>query len=136
MKVDILIVDDEKAIRESLARRYSFKGWSVDTAENGEDALNKMKETSYKIIISDIVMPVMNGVELLKVIRSDYPSTKAIMITGHVTLSHAVNCMRYGAFDMVFKPIDLTVLDDSVKEVLGFLDKWENRLSNLVGMKE
>jgi len=136
MKVDILIVDDEKSIRDALARRYSFKGWSVDTAENGEEALKKMEETSYKILISDIVMPVMNGVELLKVIRKEYPSTKAIMITGHVTLSHAVNCMRYGAFDMVFKPIDLTTLDASVKEVLSFLEKWENRLSNLVGMKE
>lgn len=137
MDKTLLIVDDEENIYKSLSRRYSLKGYIVDTAENGQDALEKMEEKSYRVVISDIKMPIMDGVELLRHIRKDYPMTRVIMMTGYVTLENALACLRHGADTCIFKPFeDLSEMDVAIEDALKYLQHWEDKLSELKGVKE
>jgi DNA-binding NtrC family response regulator len=132
----ILIVDDEDEIRSSLKRRYMLRGYRVDVAENGEAALGLMAESSFHVVVSDIRMPVMDGIDLLRRIRSEYPMTRTIMITGYVTMENALACLRYGADTVVFKPFaDLTELDGAVERALAHLEHWNKKLLALSEMK-
>lgn len=136
MIIKILIVDDEKEIRDSLAIRYKLKGYDVHTAENGKAALDILYNEKINIVISDIKMPVMNGVELMKEIRTELPMVKVIMITGYVNLDNALACYRYGAHDVIFKPFeDLKELDVAIEELKKYLSRWQDKLSTLVNMK-
>lgn len=136
MDKTILIVDDESNIRNSLSRRYKLKGYIVDTAEDGNDALTKMEEKVYRVVISDIKMPNMDGVELLRHIRKDYPMTRVIMMTGYVTLENALACLRHGADTCIFKPFeDLTEMDIAIENALKYLKHWEDKLTELKSIK-
>jgi CheY-like chemotaxis protein len=136
MVVQILIVDDEAEIREMLARHFRFLGYSVDTASNGREAISRLEETRTDIVISDIMMPQMNGVELLSHIRDEYPMTHVIMITGYVTLDNAMNCMRLGADTMIFKPLeDMTQLEQAVGRAVARIQHWLQLLNDLRAMK-
>ncbi len=136
MGLKLLVVDDEKEIRDSLALRYKMKGYETRVAENGEKALDILSEESINIMISDIKMPVMNGVKLMRQVRTEYPMVKVVMITGYVTLDNALACYRYGAHDVVFKPFeDLNELDESIEEIKIILTRWQKKLSTLVSMK-
>lgn len=136
MDTRLLIVDDEEHIRNSLARHFRFQGYEVDTADNGLTALEHMAKASYQVVISDIMMPKMNGIDMLKRIRKEYPMTRVIMITGYVTLENALACLRYNADTCIFKPIeDLSELNAAVEKALGFLDHWKQKLSELKNMK-
>lgn len=136
MSFKLLIVDDEKEIRDSLALRYQLKGYETFIAKNGVEALNILSEKKINIVISDIMMPVMNGVKLMREIRYEYPMIKVVMITGYVTLENALACYRYGAHNVVFKPLqDLSELDNSIEEIKNYLIRWQKKLSTLVDMK-
>jgi len=136
MNYKLLIVDDEKEIRDSLARRYKLNGYKIFTAENGKAALDILYKEKINIVISDIIMPIMNGVDLMKEIRTEFPMIKVIMITGYVTLENALACYRYGAYNVVFKPFeDLRELDDTLEEIKKYLFRWDSKLSTLVKMK-
>lgn len=136
MTTRILIVDDEEHIRNSLARHFRFQGYETDTADNGLTALEKMADTSYQVVISDIMMPKMNGIDMLKRIRKEFPMTRVIMITGYVTLENALACLRYNADTCIFKPIeDLSELNTAVEKALWYLDNWKEKLSKLQHMK-
>lgn len=136
MVVQILVVDDEAEIREMLARHFRFLGYSVETAANGREAIARLEETRTDIVISDIMMPQMNGVELLAHIREEYPMTHAIMITGYVTLDNAMNCMRLGADTMIFKPLeDMSQLEQAVGRAVARIQHWLQLLTDLRAMK-
>lgn len=135
MKPRILIVDDEEPIRQSLARHFSFKGYETETADHGRSALSLMETRCFQVVISDIIMPVMTGIDLLKQIRKDYPMTRVIMITGYVTLENALACLRYNADTCIFKPIeDLGELDRAVETALEYLAHWKKKLAALKAM--
>jgi DNA-binding NtrC family response regulator len=129
MEPNILIVDDEVEIRNSLARRYKLKGYNVETATNGRDALNLLEVKPYQVVISDIKMPELDGIELLRKIRDEYPMTRVIMMTGYVTLENGLSCLRQGADTCIFKPInDLKEMDDAINAALSYLEHWEKKL--------
>lgn len=135
-KAKILIVDDEAKIRDSLARHFRLDGYAVTTAANGADALIKLAAAPYSVVISDIMMPVMDGIDLLRHIKTDYPMIQVIMITGYVTLGNALSCMRHGADTCVFKPItDLAELDGAVSGAVAHLANWESKFLELKGIK-
>lgn len=137
MNVNILVVDDEEEIRTMLSRHLRYQGFEVTLAENGVEALKRLAEKKTDIVISDILMPEMTGVELLKKIRLDFPMTRSIMITGHVTLDHALACIRYGADACVFKPItDMTLLDNAVRDSVARIKYWFDILKELRGLKD
>ena len=137
MSASILIVDDEAAIRNSLSRYFRLKGYEVETAEDGLDALDKLAARPWQVVISDIMMPRLNGVELLRRIRREYPMTRVIMITGYVTLENALACLRNNADTCIFKPLgDLQELDDAVNSAIAYLDHWKEKLTELKKMKQ
>lgn len=136
MTIHILIVDDEPDIRSMLSRHLRFSGYSVDEAENGRDALEKMAKRKTDIVITDIMMPVMDGVDLLRNIQKHYPLTRRIVITGYVTLENALSCLRQGADTFILKPLeDLGELDEAVERSVRTVAHWVELLKKLSGMK-
>lgn len=110
MSIRILIVDDEEPIRRLLKKELSRKGFYTDTAENGDIALRKLMDSSFDIILLDIVMPDMNGISLLKTLKNDPASPAIIVLTGRATVDTAVDAMKAGAYDYLTKPYKLDEL--------------------------
>ena len=136
MKVRILVVDDEPGIREMVQRHFRFLGFEVGTAENGRAALDMMAGERYDIVISDIMMPEMTGPEMLQEIRSHYPMVHVIMMTGYVTMSNALACMRLGADTLIFKPLeDLEEVERAVEKAVEHINHWLDLLKQLQSMK-
>src|SRR3972149_6628042 len=98
-KDKILIVDDEPSMREFLEIMLTREGYKVATASDGKDALNMLNKQMYDVIISDIQMPGMGGLELLKSIKDLSPDTEDIMITAYASTETAVEAMKEGAYD-------------------------------------
>jgi DNA-binding NtrC family response regulator len=103
----IMLVDDEKRFILPLKKRLSKRGYDVITANNGMDALKKLKQTSVQVVFLDVVMPFMAGIETLIEIRNLYPNIEVIMLTGKASLEDAVKCLKYGAADYLMKPTDI-----------------------------
>ncbi len=136
MNGQLLIVDDEIEICKSLSLYFKSIGYDVDIAQNGIEALNIFAKKRIDVLISDIVMPEMDGVELLGEVRKQYPMTRVIMITGYVTLENGLACMRRGADTFIFKPLDdIIELEEEVNTAIARLQKWNKKLKELVGMK-
>ncbi len=107
----ILLVDDEQDIREVLQVALTDGGHTVLTAQNGQQALALFHEHRPPIVITDIKMPVMDGIELLQKIKQDMPDTEVIMITGHGDMDLAVKSLKHHAADFITKPINVDALD-------------------------
>ena len=103
----ILIVDDERAIRYSLKEILEMEGYTVETAENGLEGLEKARKEKYDAIFCDIKMPQMDGTEMLSKLVEEGIETPVIMVSGHADISTAVDCIKRGAFDFIEKPLDL-----------------------------
>lgn len=132
----ILIVDDELHIREVLGNYFRFLGYDVLVAGNGKDALDVMMALRCDVVISDIIMPVMDGVELLRNIREHYPMCHCVMITGYVTQDNVLACMKYGADTCVFKPLDdMKELEEAVARAFDQIEHWQRKLKELTQMK-
>jgi len=114
----ILIVDDEEVICSILARRLTREGYSCVTAHNGKEALSHFYKDSFSLIISDIKMPEMDGIELLKKVKAIHPNMLVIMVTAYPEIDLAVEAMRIGAYDFIIKPADLELVILSVKKAL------------------
>jgi len=108
--VRILVIDDERSIRNTLKDILGFEGYAVDVAENGSSGLELVKNTEYDIILCDIKMPEMDGIEVLEKIMEIKPNTTVVMISGHGNIDTAVEAIKKGAFDFIVKPLDLNRL--------------------------
>ncbi|HPF35562.1 MAG TPA: sigma-54 dependent transcriptional regulator [Candidatus Krumholzibacteria bacterium] len=100
----ILVVDDEPELCQALSRLLSRNGYHVLTAGNGEEALEVLRQESVPLVLSDLMMPRMGGVELLKAAKVISPATEFVIVTGHGTIETAVEAMKLGAYDFVEKP--------------------------------
>lgn len=116
----ILIIEDEEAIRRVLRNILSEedKSFQVDDAENGKVGLDKLAKESYDLVLCDIKMPGMDGIEVLDHIVKDYPDTAVVMISGHGDIETAVDCIKKGAYDFISKPPDLNRLLNTVRNAL------------------
>jgi DNA-binding NtrC family response regulator len=104
--IHILVVDDERNIRNNLSMVLETAGYKVDTAGNGDDALQRVKEGLYDIVFVDIQMPKMDGLELLGYLRGLRPKMPVVMLTAYGTVARAVQAMKLGAVDFLEKPLD------------------------------
>lgn len=106
----ILIIDDEKAIRKTLNEILSFEGYKIDEAVDGEEGLKKFGEKTYDLVLCDIKMPKLDGIEFLEKAKTINPDVPVIMISGHGNIETAVEAVKKGAFDYISKPPDLNRL--------------------------
>ncbi|MFH2063688.1 MAG: hybrid sensor histidine kinase/response regulator [Pseudomonadota bacterium] len=123
-KIPLLLVDDEEDIRDVLELVLTDLGYAVFTAPNGEIALRIFKEKRPEIVLTDIKMPGMDGVELLRQIKQESPGTEVIMITGHGDTSLAIKSLKHEAIDFIPKPVNDEVLEVALKRAR---DKIEMR---------
>lgn len=117
-KPKVLVVDDHKSICESIAKILTRKGYSVDSALDAETALRKIKESKFALIIVDVMMPKIGGIEILKTIRREYKESNVIMITGYPSIPTAVEATKSGAMDYIPKPFTPDELFTVVNKVL------------------
>lgn len=117
MPTKLLLVDDEEGIRTFLGISLTDLGYEVLTAENGEQALTVFAEHQPQIILTDIKMPVMDGIQLLKRIKKVSPDTEVVMISGHGDMDLAIKSLKFNAADFVTKPINDEVLEMALKRV-------------------
>lgn len=135
MKVRLLIVDDEQPIREMLERHFTFLGYEVRTAGDGRDALGKLSGWRTDVIVTDLRMPGMDGLELLSEVRRQYPMTPVIILTAYVSMDNALAAWRRGAMTCVFKPLqDLGVLEAAVAQCVQHIQHWSDLLVQLQGL--
>jgi putative nucleotidyltransferase with HDIG domain len=118
MEDRILIVDDEELICRLLAQRLTSEGYACVTANNGREALSHFYKDTFSLIISDIRMPEMDGIEFLKRVKDLNPNMMVIMVTAYPELDMAVEAMRLGAYDFIIKPADLDLILLSVRKAL------------------
>ena len=114
----ILIIDDERAIRKTLTEILSYEGYKIDEASDGEEGLKKFSEKIYDVVLCDIKMPKMDGIEFLEKSKDVNPDVPVIMISGHGNVDTAVEAVKKGAFDYISKPPDLNRLLITLRNAL------------------
>ena len=114
----ILVVDDEPGIREFLQIMLEREGYVVSSAENGIDAISRFKKKKFDVVIADIKMPKVSGLEVLSSVKEISPETKVIMITAHASFESAVEAMNQGAYDYITKPFNVDEIKVTVSNAL------------------
>ena len=120
MTYKVLVVDDEKAIRDSLKMILEDEGYIAETAADGEEALQKVKELNFDIIISDIKMPKLDGMQLLDQVSKISPDTFFIIMTAFASVNTAIDALRKGAFDYLIKPVEFDDLLIRIKRLISY----------------
>jgi len=118
MEKQVLLVDDEPGILRVLGISLADRGYRVLTAQDGEEALRVFREAGPEVILTDIKMPGMDGIELLRRIKEESPNTEVIMITGHGEMELAIQSLKYDASDFITKPIHDETLDIALRRAL------------------
>ncbi len=141
MESRILIADDQKMICEMLSKRLTLEGHSCVTAHSGKEALGHFYRENFSLIISDIRMPEMDGLELLKHVKTAQPNTMFIIMTAYPEIQIAVEAIRSGATDFLIKPVDLELMVFSVRRALERkrmeeeLESYHRNLEKLVELR-
>lgn len=113
----VLLVDDEAPFVETMTKRLEKRDLEITAAFSGKEALEKLeKNPSVEVVILDVKMPEMDGIETLKRIKADFPMVEVIMLTGHATVETGIEGMKQGAFDYLMKPCEMDVLLGKVEE--------------------
>ncbi len=129
--IKILVVDDEEVIRETLKEFLSLKGFYVTLAGNGPEALQALEKERFDVVLSDLVMPRMNGISLTKTILETSPQLIVIVMTAYASIDHAVESMKAGAFDFIAKPFNFDHVIFVINRALE-----NRRLRDLAGQSE
>ncbi|MEW6073068.1 MAG: response regulator [Planctomycetota bacterium] len=112
----LLLVDDDVEFVETMAERMRIRGLQVDVALDGPSALKRVAEKDYDVMVLDVAMPGMSGVEVLRRLRQSQPSLQIILLTGCATVPIAVEVVKLGAFDILEKPADVDALLQRIRE--------------------
>jgi DNA-binding NtrC family response regulator len=130
----ILVVDDEASIRRTLKEILEYEDFAVDEAEDGEEALKKLRSDRFDVVLLDVKMPKKDGMEVLEIMAREQIDVPVVMISGHGTIETAVEATRLGAFDFVEKPPDLNRLLLSIRNALdrGQLESENRRMRQTI----
>lgn len=134
-KARILVVDDEKRIRDGCHQMLVKDGFHVEDADNGDAALRRIEKEHYDIILLDLMMPGISGMEVLTRLKNTHPDTVVIVITGYATLDHAVEAMKKGAFDFISKPFSPQDLRLVISKAIDYLRTLEDITSEKSRMR-
>ena len=116
MSEKILLVDDEKEFIETLAERMKTRGMEVWTTTSAKEALKMVDTQSFDAIALDLIMPEMDGIEALSILKSKNPDLQIILLTGQATIDKGIEAMKLGAMDFIEKPADLEMLTNKIKK--------------------
>ena len=128
MKTRLLLVDDEKEFVQALSERLALRDYDVAISLSGDEALEKIKRYNYDVVILDVAMPGVGGIDALREIKKMKPLTEVIMLTGHGTIEAAIEGMRLGAFDFLIKPCNTEDLDTKIKNAQTRKAEHEDRI--------
>lgn len=117
-RYSVLLVDDEEEFVSALSERLMLRGIDVEIALDGEEALARMNEKPPDVVILDVMMPGLSGLEVLKRIRGLHPQTQVILLTGQGSTKEGIEGMRLGAFDYLIKPVDIEEMLERMKEAV------------------
>lgn len=112
----VLVVDDEDDFRETIVKRLRGRNLDATGVASGEEALKIMAQESFDVVVLDVRMPGMDGIEALKEMKKRWPLTEVIMLTGHASVESGIQGMQLGAFDYVMKPVPLDELLDKMRQ--------------------
>ena len=115
----ILVVDDEDIVRTSCSRTLSPEGYEVMLAKNGVEGLKMASEERFDLVLTDLKMPDMDGIEVLRIIKEKWPETAVIIVTGYQTVDTAVKAIKLGAYDYIEKPFTPDSLISAVAEAMA-----------------
>ncbi|MBN1102868.1 MAG: response regulator [Deltaproteobacteria bacterium] len=116
MSEKVLLVDDEEEFLEAMAERMRQRDMDVSTTASPADAVRMVQENPYDVIVLDLMMPEMDGLEVLKAVKEKRPDIQVILLTGHATVEKGIEAMKFGAMDFLEKPAELKVLVEKIKE--------------------
>jgi len=137
MATTVLLVDDESPFVEALAKRLLNRGLIVFTSTSGPEALTKLEEnSSIDVVISDVKMPGMDGIETLRLVKSGHPLVEVILLTGHATVESAIHGMKLGAIDYLMKPCDVEALIAKIHEAKNKKSAHEDKIANAMSKIE
>ena len=125
--MSVLIVDDEESIRFVLTRALRNEGYILDTAVNGQDALRKLQQTPYNLILLDMQMEPMNGLELFQAVRQQDKDIIVIILTAHGSLNSAIEALHMGAFNYLLKPVSPDIIRSQVRAGLQLWRKQQRQ---------
>jgi DNA-binding response OmpR family regulator len=129
MKIKILLVDDEKEFIDTLATRLEIRKFDVSIAYSGQEALDLMKDNSFDVVILDVLMPGIDGIETLKRMKETAPLTQVIMLTGNATVNNAILGMKNGAYDFLLKPVENSVLIKKITAAFNIKNDHHKRIA-------
>ncbi|KPU45721.1 response regulator MprA [Oxobacter pfennigii] len=119
MAKKVLVIDDVKNIRTMVAKALTLSGYAVDTAENGYEGLNFLKDNDYDVVLLDIRMPGFSGTEVLKSIREIKKDVPVIIMTAYPTIKNAVDCIKMGAVEYLRKPFTPDKIKSTIEQVIN-----------------
>ncbi|MGB2906742.1 MAG: response regulator [Candidatus Aminicenantaceae bacterium] len=122
-KYDLLIVEDEPVVLSAIRKIVELEQLSMDEALNGEIALSKLKRNTYKLIVTDLMLPRISGLDLIQAIKKDQPCVPLIVMTGYATLEKALQSFKMGSFDFIPKPFDTETFLAVISRGLNF-SQW------------
>ncbi len=127
----ILVIEDDAQVRQSYDDMLNLFGYEVESVQNGREGMSKIIKNDYDVVVTDLNMPEMNGIEILKYIKKKKPYIEVIVITGYATLENAIEAMKVGAYDYFVKPIDIEhvriVLSKCIKQIQSRRENEELR---------
>lgn len=116
MSEKVLLVDDEEDFLEAMSTRMKDRGMDVSTTTSAAEALKRVEEGAYDAVVLDLMMPEMDGIEVLKAMKEKRPELQIILLTGYATVQKGVEAMKFGAMDFIEKPADLKVLTEKIHQ--------------------
>ena len=128
MKVRVLLVDDEEQFVETLAMRLEARDFAVASAFSGDQALDYLKANEADVVVLDVLMPGLSGIDTLGMMKKIRPLTEVIMLTGHATVETAIEGMKLGAFDYLMKPTEIDELVEKITKAQKRKAEQEERI--------
>lgn len=127
----VLLIDDEEGYLETLTKRLTKRNLAVSGASSGEKALGVLSESPFDVVVLDVKMPGMGGIETLKEIKRNDPLVEVIMLSGHADLGDAINGMQLGAFDYLLKPVDIDELVYKIHDAYKLKSLHEQKIRHI-----
>ncbi|MFO7557289.1 MAG: response regulator [Desulfobacterales bacterium] len=140
MSEKVLLVDDEENFINTLAERMRTRGMDVTTTTSPKEALKMIEKESFDAVVLDLLMPEMNGLETLNIMKAKNPDLQVILLTGHATVEKGIEAMKSGAMDLIEKPADLKTLTEKIhkaqaKKMILVEKRTEDKIKKIMSSK-